>query len=743
MTAMPTGALTPGPRDRQPFRDVAVLSARERLARLLELGDRAARQLRSHRHGVDRCVGCHPVLADPAARREHDEVPAAVLGLGEQPHLLVVAEEGPRLGSITEQVLAEEAAVIVEAEPGDEGRGQVDLAGEHVDAARGEVAGCIEDGRDVIAVGRQAGAAGDRCTVVRDDHEQRVVEPRACTRLLDEPPDRPVGVLDRAVPAGLRGDVDAAVRVRVRTVVGGGHQVQEAALPGGGDRVDAADRVVEQILVRHAPDVGEADTIGRQVAAVLHLVAVVGEEPVHVVEVAVAAVEESRLEALVAQHRAQRGELLVAGTAQHRLARQRRQRGRQGFEAAHRARADCVHLREQHAFGGEAVDRGRQAAVVAERAEELGAEALDLDHDDVARARAGALGARRGLRRPRVGCGGPARALRHCGGHAHDALRCGWGRRRNRSRSRSRIRNRSRNRSRSRSRRRGMAHARPGLRELCERVVVHRGIEALEGQTVVAQRGDEAVRAAAGQLLVRDVRAQRGIRRQSLVVPQPDAGRGQHQCNGGGARERTRGQPPRRTAPCGPRADHAHRARDRQRAEDAQDRRHRIRLADVAHHFGGVDQVIDGDEVEAGRELVPEQGFGDGQERQREQQQRHDRTGEDRACPCGACAPVQQRAERGHQPGQHRPEGQVADEPARERVEQHRRREIGDGGCCQQHDARDGGDRRAHQQRQRGEVQRLVAQEGGEAADRAGHRHLRNRSMPLCGCACCGSVRLS
>ena len=60
-----------------------------------------------------------------------------------------------------------------------------------------------------------------------------------------------------------------------------------------------------------------------------------------------------------------------------------------------------------------------------------------------------------------------------------------------------------------------------------------------------------------------------------------------------------------------------HRQRDedgRRRCEPQQDRRHPIRLADVADHLARVDQVVDRDEVEARREFVPEHEFRCGRE---------------------------------------------------------------------------------------------------------------------------------
>jgi hypothetical protein len=53
--------------------------------------------------------------------------------------------------------------------------------------------------------------------------------------------------------------------------------------------------------------------------------------------------------------------------------------------------------------------------------------------------------------------------------------------------------------------------------------------------------------------------------------------------------------------------------------EAAEQRWQGVRLADVVQHFLGIHQVVDGDEVEAHAELVPEQPFGHGDEQHHEQ----------------------------------------------------------------------------------------------------------------------------
>ena len=55
---------------------------------------------------------------------------------------------------------------------------------------------------------------------------------------------------------------------------------------------------------------------------------------------------------------------------------------------------------------------------------------------------------------------------------------------------------------------------------------------------------------------------------------------------------------------------------DRGEGDAADDKREGVGLADVADDLGGVDDVIDRDEVEAGLELVPEDELGEGGEEQ-------------------------------------------------------------------------------------------------------------------------------
>jgi hypothetical protein len=121
-------------------------------------------------------------------------------------------------------------------------------------------------------------------------------------RPLDELADGEIRVLDRAfAPAG-RGDVDAAVRIGIGTVIGRGHDVHEETLFADLDFVEQGQGVVEQHLVGHAPDVLEDHRLFREIRAVDGDVVIAGEIGVHVVEVAVTAVYKRSRETHVLEH---------------------------------------------------------------------------------------------------------------------------------------------------------------------------------------------------------------------------------------------------------------------------------------------------------------------------------------------------------------------------------------------------------------------------------------------------------
>ena len=71
--------------------------------------------------------------------------------------------------------------------------------------------------------------------------------------------------------------------------------------------------------------------------------------------------------------------------------------------------------------------------------------------------------------------------------------------------------------------------------------------------------------------------------------------------------------------------------------------RNRIRLPDVAEHLARVDQIVDGDEVEARAELVPEEPLRERREDQAEDRHEEEDRGERRMQPAGKDALGQQR----------------------------------------------------------------------------------------------------
>ncbi len=170
-------------------------------------------------------------------------------------------------------------------------------------------------------------------------------------------------------------------------MVGRGHDDREERLSSLRLCVVVAQRRVEQVFVRDAPDVLEAHRL-RNLRAVAHLESVVREEVVHVVEVAVAAVQEARAVTLLAHHRAPGGNAFIARPTQHRHARDRRQRGRDRLESAYRTSAGRVHVLEPHALLSNAIELRRPVVLRAVELAEFGTEGFARHHDDVELAQA-------------------------------------------------------------------------------------------------------------------------------------------------------------------------------------------------------------------------------------------------------------------------------------------------------------------------------------------------------------------
>ena len=98
-------------------------------------------------------------------------------------------------------------------------------------------------------------------------------------------------------------------------MVGGGHYVLEEGLTRCVRAVGLLDGLLEEIAIAYAPSVGKAGFLFGEEVTVYHFKSVIAEEVVHVVEVAVATINELGVVPLLAKDRAQRKEVLVARTA--------------------------------------------------------------------------------------------------------------------------------------------------------------------------------------------------------------------------------------------------------------------------------------------------------------------------------------------------------------------------------------------------------------------------------------------
>ncbi len=229
--------------------------------------------------------------------------------------------------------------------------------------------------------GHQAGAA-DPAVVIGDDQEQGVLPVVRPLRLLEELADGVVRILGGVV-AGLLGlliEGDAIVGKLERIVVARAeHQAEE----GFALFVQGLEGLVglgHQIFVRGAPGALE-----HRVLEVLLLdyggEAVAEEEAAHVVEVALAAVDEAGVVAPLFEQIGDGEEVgLALAKLDHGLGRGRREAGQHRLDAAHRTGAGGVELLERPTLFRQGIDVGgeRQAA---EGADELGAQALlQQDH---------------------------------------------------------------------------------------------------------------------------------------------------------------------------------------------------------------------------------------------------------------------------------------------------------------------------------------------------------------------------
>ena len=388
-------------------------------------------------------------------------------------------------------------------------------------------------------------------------------------------------------------------------------------LPEAHRRVDDAERVGEQRLVGHAPDVLEHDRLLREFGAVDDPVVVGVEVRVHVVEVAVPAVDEAGGVALVLEQLADGREVVVAGAAHDGLPGHRRRAERHRLEPAHRAGAGGVDVGEAEPVAGHAVEVGRQALRRTPGADELGRQALDHDQDDVARP-AGKPGAVRlgglVLERGR-GLRAAVERLALDAEPAQDAV---------------------------------------GL------LLRDRGVEAVVVEFVAAHRRGEGEEAVGRELVGVGV-----ADRAHLVDRRGGHRRQRNHDRRGGVGEAAAPRDGLRVGAPQPRPDRERdgQSRHRQAADDPGDR---IRFADVADHLVRIEQVVDGDEVETRRELEPERGLGDGPEQQHEHAEREPGEAKRAMGAMGAPARGQQRFVQPDRRQQHRQHRKVEPQPLRQ-----------------------------------------------------------------------------
>src|SRR5690606_5144512 len=123
-------------------------------------------------------------------------------------------------------------------------------------------------------------------------------------------------------------------------------------------------------FIGDTPHVFEHDRSIVEVGAVHDVVAVSGEVRVHVIEVAVSAVDEVDRVAVLPEYSSERGEMSVVRAADDGLTRYGRRADRQRFEAAHGARTGREDAVKLPAFACEAIEIGRQSfsrAICAEK----------------------------------------------------------------------------------------------------------------------------------------------------------------------------------------------------------------------------------------------------------------------------------------------------------------------------------------------------------------------------------------
>ena len=322
-------------------------------------------------------------------------------------------------------------------------------------------------------------------------------------------------------------------------------------------------RLGVEVFVGHAPGVLEVDLGLGHAALVDDAVAVAAEESVHVVEIAAPAIDEDGVVTLGHELLAEAGIAALAPDALDDGAA-RRGRHRQGnrLQAAVGAGAGGIEVVEIEAFAAQGVEVGSESARIAVAAEELGAEALHCHENDVS---------------PQLWA-----AVDDASARVEEILaeegRVGLGER--------------------------LAQDRPrlGFRQ--------GGVEAAIVDLVVAKGREELVRPVAGELAPIGVLF---LPHGEILVDETRIEGGEHDQPGEGGKARLERQG-RGLQRAGDHPAQGEGQREREHGKPRDQRPHGVGLADVVDHFRGVDEVIDGDEVEPRAEFVPEEVFGRGHE---------------------------------------------------------------------------------------------------------------------------------
>ncbi len=294
----------------------------------------------------------HVELPDSANRREDGQHIITVVA-----QILVGGHERPLVVVRREDVPAVELRVIGEVQQGEDGRHQVNLGAKLLHPPRLDEARGIDDRRYVVLVHRDAGLAGAGGAVVGHDDEHGVAEPRSARGLGEELADGEIGVLHGG-GARLHLTVvgDLPFRECVRTMIADCEY-------DGVERSPALGLLVEllqghppvRILVAGTPDVAERYVLLRITVLVDDLEAVAGEVGAHVVEIAVAAVDERGRVAVLPQHGAGGEKSGVVRPFDKAFAGARRNAEGQGLKAADGSVAGGVEVVEDKALFNERV----------------------------------------------------------------------------------------------------------------------------------------------------------------------------------------------------------------------------------------------------------------------------------------------------------------------------------------------------------------------------------------------------